>query len=291
MADTLREDTHNTDVSSPKPTLTQTDWATHTYTPAETLSPHPNYSTHTYERCMYTKHAFTHRPTVYRDICTQVCAHTCMHSHTCTAKAHTDSRMRRNIHMGTRTQQTCGHTHTQMDMGTHSDTRVHGHTEVCTYAASACGHTHVHTLIQGYTERHTHRAGCVHSTPMHVRMAHRRRHIPHTCMCTRHTYTTNTPLGMAHSHTQTLADIRVHTDAPVGPCSPRHALAGGHRPTPARTLQRSSKAPLPGRAPTPTHSSLRGLWPAGWTGAREWGLSKSRRPDGDAPGWGEEEAG
>ena len=228
-------------------------------------------------------------------LCTETYAHRCVLIHACT---HTRAQRRHTQIQECVETYTWEHahnkhvaTHIRRWTWAHSDTRVHGHTEVCTYAASTCGHTHVHTLIEGYTERHTHRAGCVHSTPMHVRMAHRRRHIPHTCMCTRHTYTTNTPLGMAHSHTQTLADIRVHTDAPVGPCSPRHALAGGHRPTPARTLQRSSKAPLPGRAPTPTHSSLRGLWPAGWTGAREWGLSKSRRPDGDAPGWGEEEAG
>lgn len=54
--------------------------------------------------------------------------------------------------------------------------------------------------------------------------------------------------------TQTFADTCVYRHTRLPACS-QGALAGRCTPTPARTLQHSSGAPSPGRAPTPTHSS------------------------------------
>lgn len=94
----------------------------------------------------------------------------------------------------------------------------------------------------------------------------------HTYIYQTHIYQgcTNTPLDMGHRHTQTFADSHIYTDTPVCPCSLGHALVGAgpclptHSSTACRPHCRAS--------PHPSHSSLCGLWPAGWTGARKWGL-------------------
>ena len=159
-------------------------------------------------------------------------------------------------------------------------------------------YTHVHILIQKYIESRTHKASCMQILHTHI-CGHRHRDTQmrthahkHRCTSTQahiHHRRTDTPLGVVYSHTHPL-----QTDMPTQ-THPWAVLTRAHSrrrtPTPARTLQSSLQAPLPSRAPTPTPSSLCGLWPAGWTGAKAWGLGMRRRRMETAPGRGEEKAG
>lgn len=135
--------------------------------------------------------------------------------------------------------------HMQTHTCAHINSEIHGNTHIWSW---------LHALdTQACTRRHTdrdaHTRACTHT---HLTQTHKHtlRHgsQPHTNL---HRHTS------LHRHTRVSLLTRTH---------PR-----GHRPMPACTLQCSLQAPLPGRAPTPTHSSLRGPWPAGWTGARSGG--------------------
>lgn len=200
----------------------------------------------------------------------------CTRTHTYSQCADTHGFKNTSIHIYTQTH-TYGNTHTHRDAHTHTYTQM-----------DMGAHIHRHE----YMERHT--QSRLHADTQHPHMCthyrHRCKHMhthTHTYIQQTHIYHrhTNTPLDMGHSHRQTFSDSYVYTDTPVCPCSLGHALAGAGSCLPTHSSVARRPHCWAGLPPPPIH--LCGLWPAGWTGARKWGLGKWRHHMEMAPGWGE----
>lgn len=147
-------------------------------------------------------------------------------------------------------------------------------------------HKYVHMLIQEYMERHT--QSWLHTDTQYP------------CMCTetyrhrcKHMHTnihmhTGTHWPQIHKYTCRFAWCMATHRHGLHPCVP--VLIWAHSCRCSLRLPMDSSAAcrpycLAGPLPPPIH--LCGLWPAGWTRARKWGLGKWKHPMEMAPGWGE----
>lgn len=228
-------------------------------------------------------HTLTHQ-TVTEAVCTDT--HMSTHTDTCACtQIHTSTVCRHTC----RVKNTYTDTHTCMQQ-THTGACVHMHER----------HGHTYSQIHEYTDTHryayiqpthadTHRASCTrHSTPTSVYTDTQK----HMCVHVhaRRTSTTGAKTQLRHG-ARTHTDLCRHTSTQTHrvPCSLGHTLAGTSPRLPAHF--RVAHRPHCPAGPTPSHSSLCGLWPASWTEARAWGLGKRRHWYEPAPGWGEEEAG
>lgn len=227
-------------------------------------------------------HTLTHQ-TVTEAVCTDT--HMSTHTDTCASTQ---------IHTSTVCRHTCRVKNTYTDTHTcMQQTQVHAYT--CTRGMGTRIHrsmsTQIHTDTHTYNrhmQTHTEPAARRHSTPTSAHTDTRK----HMCVHVhaRHTSTTGAQTQLMHG-ARTHTDLCRHTSTQTHrvPCSLGHTLAGTSPRLPAHF--RVAHRPHCPAGPTPSHSSLCGLWPASWTEARAWGLGKRRHWYEPAPGWGEEEAG
>lgn len=216
------------------------------------------------------------------------------------AQTHTCPRTQTHVPAHRYTHPQCADTHAESR--THTQTHIHAcnkHTQVhaytCTRGMGTRIHrsmsTQIHTDTRTYNrhmQTHTEPAARRHSTPTSVYTDTQK----HMCVHVhaRRTSTTGAKTQLRHG-ARTHTDLCRHTSTQTHrvPCSLGHTLAGTSPRLPAHF--RVAHRPHCPAGPTPSHSSLCGLWPASWTEARAWGLGKRRHWYEPAPGWGEEEAG